>query len=132
MSTLHEERDPIRVFLAALPRLAASLESQLEQSTTAVDVAWTLCDFIGRALELDDCVVYLMEPSGEYVAQYAAWGPKRIAEKIFENRIRLKLGNGVVGSCALVGAPQLVPDTRIDPRWVSDEGGGLSELAVPM
>ena len=25
-----------------------------------------------------------------------------------------------------------MPDTRIDPRWVPDEGGGLAELAVPM
>jgi putative methionine-R-sulfoxide reductase with GAF domain len=132
MGTLHEERDPIRIFLAALPRLSASLESQLAQCTTPVDVAWTLCDFVGRALELDDCVIYLAEPGGERVVQYAAWGPKRIAERIFENRIRLKLGEGVVGSCALIGAPQLVPDTRIDPRWVADEGGGLSELAVPM
>ena len=132
MSSTHEDRDPIRIFLAALPRLSASLESQLQQCTTAVDVAWTLCDFIGRALELDDCVIYLAEPDGQRVVQYAAWGPKRIAERIFENRIKLKLGEGVVGSCALIGAPQLVPDTRIDPRWVPDEGGGLSELAVPM
>ena len=132
MWMMQEERDPIRIFIAALPRLSASLAAQLEKSTTPIDVAWTLCDFVGRALELDDCVVYLSEPDGQRVAQYAAWGPKRIAERIFENRIRLKLGEGVVGSCALIGAPQIVPDTRIDPRWVADEGGGLSELAVPM
>lgn len=132
MPAISEDRDPIKVFLSALPRLVAVLKAQLEQCGTPVDVAWTLCDFIGRALELDDCVVYLADVERTQVVQYAAWGPKRIAERVFEHRIRLNWGEGVVGTCASIGAPQLVPDTRLDPRWVSDEGGGLSELAVPM
>ena len=132
MGTLHEDRDPIRIFLAALPRLSASLRTQLEQCTTPVDVAWTLCDFVGRALELEDCVVYLVDAGGRTLTQYAAWGPKRVAERVFENHIELAIGSGVVGGCALVGAAQVVPDTRLDHRYVGDEGSGLSELAVPL
>ena len=41
-------------------------------------------------------------------------------------------GEGVVGNCALTHAPQLVPDTRLDPRYVIDHAHYLSELAVPI
>ena len=127
-----DDRDPIRVFLQALPRVIRALDAQLAQCTTPIDVAWTLCDFAGRALELEDCVVYLADRNGRTLSQYAAWGPKRIAERVFEHRIVLAFGEGIVGGCALLGAAQLVPDTRLDLRYVGDEGGGLSELAVPL
>ncbi len=133
MTVRDDERDPIRVFLAALPRVVRALDTQLKDCTTPLDVAWTLCDFAGRALELEDCVVYLVDDDdGARLTQYAAWGPKRVAERVFENHIELAVGDGIVGGCALVGAPQCVPDTRLDPRYVGDEGGGLSELAVPL
>lgn len=132
MTLRDDDRDPIRIFLGALPRVVRALDAQLGECRSPLDVAWTLCDFSGRALELEDCVVYLTDPGGRTVSQYAAWGPKRIAERVFENRIQLAFGAGVVGGCALLGAPQVVPDTRLDPRYVGDEGGGLSELAVPL
>ncbi|HVF35644.1 MAG TPA: GAF domain-containing protein [Candidatus Saccharimonadia bacterium] len=127
-----DEPDPIRVFLGALPRVVRALDAQLAGCATPLDVAWTLCDFAGRALELEDCVIYITGADGGSLSQYAAWGPKRVAERMFENRIELKFGAGVVGGCALLGAPQLIADTRLDPRYVGDEGGGLSELAVPL
>lgn len=132
MTLRDDDRDPIRVFLAALPRVTRALDAQLSVCESALDVAWTLCDFVGRALELEDCVVYLVDSGERTLSQYAAWGPKRVAERVFENRIELPIGSGIVGGCALVGAPQLVPDTRLDPRYVGDEGSGLSELAVPI
>jgi putative methionine-R-sulfoxide reductase with GAF domain len=132
MTIRDDERDPIRVFLGALPRVTRALDAQLAVCVTPLDVAWTLCDFVGRALELEDCVVYLVDVGGRTLTQYAAWGPKRVAERVFENHIELDLGSGIVGGCALVGAPQVVPDTRLDPRYVGDEGSGLSELAVPI
>jgi GAF domain-containing protein len=132
MTVRDEDRDPIRVFLSALPRVVRALDAQLAACETPIDVAWTVCDFAGRALELEDCVVYLADVERRVLTQYAAWGPKRVAERVFENRIELGFGAGIVGGCALLGAPQVVPDTRLDPRYVGDEGGGLSELAVPL
>ena len=64
--------------------------------------------------------------------QRAAWGAKRVAERLFDGSIRLLIGQGVVGTCALVGAPQMVPDTRLDLRYVVDDVRRLSELAVPL
>lgn len=132
MSSFDDAHDPIRLFLASLPRLAAVFEAQLAQCSSALDVAWAVCDYAGRALELDDCVVYLTDAAGTTVSQYAAWGGKRVARQVLENRIVLRFGEGIVGTCALTGAPQVVPDTRLDPRYVRDDAMRLSELAVPI
>jgi serine phosphatase RsbU (regulator of sigma subunit)/putative methionine-R-sulfoxide reductase with GAF domain len=47
-------------------------------------------------------------------------------------RLRLSLGQGVVGHVALSGEPLLVPDVREEPRAMRDERETLSELAVPL
>lgn len=93
-----------------------------------------MCDFVGHELGLVDCLIYLVDPNcaDGSLLQYAAWGPKRVAERVVEARIRLRLGQGVVGNCALTRAPQVVPDTRLDPRYVVDHAHYLSELAVPI
>ena len=131
-SHLDDRRDPIALFLECLPRVAAVFEGQLAQCTSPLEVAWAVCDYAGRALHLDDCVVYLTDAGGTTVSQCAAWGGKRVARQVLENRIVLRFGEGIVGTCALTGAPQVVPDTRLDPRYVRDDAMRLSELAVPI
>lgn len=123
---------PVDRFLADLSELRAQLDDRLVDCTTAEEVAWTLCEFAGRELALDDCVVYLALDQGRALAQRAAWGVKRVAARVLDAPIRLNLAQGVVGTCALVGAPQLIADTRLDARYVRDDAKRLSELAVPM
>lgn len=106
------------------------LAGKLRACATAHDLAWTVCDFAGRALELDDLIVYLADSDGRSLVQHAAWGAKRVAERMIEHRITLRIGQGIVGSCALTGITQLIPDTRLDPRYVPDDEARLSEMAV--
>lgn len=122
------------LFLARQQHLLTLLRSRLAAAGDRLDVAWEVCDFAGRELDLVDCLVYLLDPacSDGSLLQYAAWGPKRVAERVVEARIRLLPGQGVVGNCALTQAPQLVADTRLDPRYVVDHDHYLSELAVPI
>lgn len=123
---------PIDQFLHDAPYGRANLEQRLASCADLGQVAWVLCEFAGRELGLDDCVVYLTERGGRAVVQRAAWGAKRVSDRMFEGSIRLVLGQGIVGTCALIGAPQVVPDTRLDQRYVVDDVRRLSELAVPM
>ena len=125
-------QDPIVQFDRAKETLLERLDAMLAVCESSLDVAWTLADFAGRALDLDDCVIYLLDADGQSVSQYAAWGAKRCAERIFENRIRLKLGEGIVGTCAATGKAERVVDCRTDPRYVLDDAARLSELAVPI
>lgn len=106
------------------------LAGKLGACNTAHDLAWTVCDFAGRALDLDDLIVYLVDADGRTLVQHAAWGAKRVAERMIEHRITLRVGQGIVGSCALTGITQLIPDTRLDPRYVPDDESRLSEMAV--
>lgn len=119
-------------FLEVPSEVRARLDDLLAGCASADAVAWTLCEFAGRELDLDDCVVYLAFNEGRALAQRAAWGTKRVAERMMDAPLRLNLSQGIVGTCALVGAPQVVPDTRLDPRYLSDDAARLSELSVPL
>jgi signal transduction protein with GAF and PtsI domain len=123
--------DAVTRFLSRLDALLARLDSQLALATTPREVAWTVCEFTGRELNLADCVVYLPEGS-DGLRQTAAWGPKRVADHMVESGIRLSLGKGIVGDCARQLHTQRVDDTRRDPRYVRDIDLNLSELAVPI
>ena len=47
-------------------------------------------------------------------------------------RIRLKVGQGVVGAAVEQGRPILVDDVREEPRWVGTVTDAISQLAVPL
>lgn len=122
--------DVVARFLGQINMLLARLDLQLGMAATPQEVAWTLCEFTGRELNLADCVVYLRD--GDGLIQTAAWGPKRVADTMLAARRRLAIGRGVVGDCASQLRTQRVDDTRTDARYVADEEWNLSELAVPI
>jgi len=119
-------------FLANAARRLAPLDDTLAQAHSPDDVAWTLCRFAGKELELVDVIVYLCDPGGRTLTQQAAWGPKRAASRVLESRLTLAFGQGIVGRCAQLRLPQRTGDARFDPRYVPDDQSNLSELAVPI
>lgn len=123
--------DTVTRFLTRSNDLLARLDGQLDLAATPNEVAWALCEFAGRELNLADCVVYLPEGQ-EGLLQAAAWGPKRGASRVLESRIRLSYGKGVVGDCARQMRTQRVDDTRRDARYVVGDSVNLSELTVPI
>lgn len=123
--------DAITRFLERRATMLARLDEQLQDALGPEDVARALCEFTGRELNLADCVVYLPTRDGILV-QSAAWGARRGADRMLDARLRLPLGIGIVGECALLLQTQRVDDTREDPRYIRDDQPGLSELSVPM
>ena len=121
-----------RRYLADPAAAEATLSAALAASADHREAAWLLAEHAGRQLDLQDCVVYLLDPSGDALQQVAAWGPKQVAPRIFENPITLPVGHGIVGACARDRVPVLVADTRLDARYVLDDEPRLSELAVPI
>jgi signal transduction protein with GAF and PtsI domain len=120
------------LYLADPVAAEAALHTALGASADRREAAWQLAEHAGRLLDLQDCVVYLLAPSGDALQQVAAWGPKQVAPRIFENPITLPVGHGIVGACARDRVPVLVADTRLDARYVLDDEPRLSELAVPI
>lgn len=123
---------PAADFLADAAARLAALGAALDAEPSPGDVAWTLCEFAGRELDLADAIVYLTDPGGRTLTQQAAWGPKRAASRVLESRITLALGQGIVGRCARLRLPQRTADARADARYVVDDQFNLSELAVPI
>lgn len=119
-------------FLANAASRLASLDEAMEHAQSHNDVAWALCRYTGKELELVDVIVYLCDPCGRTLTQQAAWGPKRAASRVLESRLTLALGQGIVGRCAKSRLPQRTGDARFDARYVPDDQSNLSELAVPI
>lgn len=123
--------DTVTRFLERRDALLMRLDEQLQEAGDAHDAAWILCEYTGRELNLGDCVVYL-PAQPDVLTQAAAWGPKRGVESLLESSLRLPVGRGIVGECALLLQTQRVDDTREDPRYIAGDQPGLSELSVPI
>lgn len=110
----------LRKFAITLTEVKADTESLL----------WQIAAQVMGALWIEDCVIYLRE--GDWLHQRAAFGPKNPNGRIILHPIQIRVGDGVVGAAAATGKPQLVHDTRRDPRYILDDAQRLSELAVPL
>lgn len=100
--------------------------------TKTDEIVWAIIDHAIAHLDFEDCVVYLLDSEREVLEQKAAYGPKNPHDRIIINVIDIPLGQGIVGSAAKSGQPICLIDTRKDPRYIVDDVGRLSELAVPI
>ena len=117
---------------AAAEAALARLIILLRKASSAREAAWAMSSEAIAALGLEDCVVYLIDAQGSMLTQVAAYGPKLKAPKVIEHPITLRVGQGVVGACALARDVVRIDDTRRDPRYVIDDDERLSELAIPL
>ncbi len=132
-----DELEALRARCAALEARTRDLDVLRRFATAMLEVEgdvpgtlWELATQVMGALGLEDCVIYLRE--GEWLHQRAAFGPKNPMGTEILHPIRIRVGEGIVGTAAASGLPQLVPDTRVDGRYILDDAPRLSELAVPL
>jgi len=83
-------------------------------------------------LNLEDCVVYLIDESKKNLIQAAAFGNKNNAEQKIVSPIIISIGDGIVGHVAATGIPELVNDITKDSRYILDDKQRCSELTVPV
>lgn len=99
---------------------------------TVDDILWDVAKNCISRLHLEDCVIYLIDEERRVLVQKAAYGPKNPVRFEIRDPIEIPLGRGIVGSVALHGKPELIPDTSRDARYIVDDENRLSELAVPI
>lgn len=104
----------------------------LLQQSSMDDILWLVAKSAIAQLGFLDCVIYLVEESGQTLIQRAAHGPKNPVAKEILSPIAIPIGSGIVGAVAATGQPELVRDTRLDNRYILDDAARLSELAVPI
>ena len=100
------------------------------------EVAWCLIrlalqkipQLISRLTTFQAFAVYLLDPKRHDLAiAYSVGYPDEIARTL-----RVKLGQGLVGTAAQTGQPLLVNDVHADPRYVEAVPGTEAELVVPL
>ena len=94
------------------------------------DLCWDIADAIGSLAGFEDSVVYLRKDDA--LVQVAAFGLKVGPERSINSPLRIPLGQGIVGTVAQTGVPELIGDTSKDSRYIADCYDGRSELTVPV
>ncbi|MCU1385993.1 MAG: rsbU 9 [Acidobacteria bacterium] len=83
---------------------------------------------IARITKFQAFAVYLLDPRGEELSiAYAVGYPDDVVWTL-----RVKVGQGLVGTAVLEGQPILVNDVHADPRYVEAVPGSQAELVVPL
>ena len=95
-------------------------------------VVWLLAREVMGVLQLEDCVIYLLDPDQKVLIQRAAFGPKNPEGELIKDPIIIRPGDGIVGAAAALQQTERVDDTLLDPRYILDDEARRSELAVPI
>ncbi len=106
--------------------------SLLHTQTDLDDILWDVANNAVARLGLEDCVIYLLDATRSYLVQHAAYGPKNPRGREILAPLKIPVGQGIVGSVAASGEVAMIPDTRLDPRYITDDQARLSELAIPI
>lgn len=99
---------------------------------TEADILWEITRQCISVLGFVDCVIYLADESHHLLVQRAAFGPKNPRDREILSPIEIPFGRGIVGSVAVSGQPEIIADTRQDPRYLLDDAPRLSEISVPI
>ncbi|AQG78026.1 tetratricopeptide repeat protein [Spirosoma montaniterrae] len=106
--------------------------TSLYGKNTVDEILWDVAKNCIARLGFVDCVIYLLNDDQTALIQKAAYGNKNPEAYAIFNPIEIPLGEGIVGSVARTGRPEIVADTTHDPRYVVDDEIRYSELAVPL
>lgn len=96
------------------------------------EIAWEIAENVIDEFGYDDCVIYILNEEEQCLDQLAAYGPKMAKNRSVLNPIKIKLGQGIVGSVAQTGVAEIIADTTKDSRYLVDDANRLSEITVPI
>jgi len=96
------------------------------------EVLWDIVKNCSEKLNLEDCVIYLLNEKRDTLIQKSVYGNKNKGNQKILNSIEIPLGKGIVGAAAKKRKPELVNNSTKDKRYILDDAQRMSELAVPI
>ncbi|WP_103069145.1 helix-turn-helix domain-containing protein [Aquimarina sediminis] len=106
--------------------------TSLFEKNNVDEVLWDIVENCISHLYLEDCVVYMFDKEKQYLIQKASFGDKNNGEKKVVSPIKIKKGEGIVGSVAKSGKYQCIKDVTKNPAYILDDAPRMSELSVPI
>lgn len=113
-------------------RTIAYFATSLYGKNTVEEILWDVAKNCISQLGFEDCVIYLLNEEAQKLEQKAAFGPKNPDAFEIANAITIPVGQGIVGTVARTGVPEVIADTSKDPRYIVDDRRRYSEIAVPI
>ena len=107
------------------------IASKILGVTKYEEIAWNVLNSIANYLKCDDCIFYLVDTEQGVLTQIAAFGEKMYDGEIV-NLLTIPIGDGIVGTVAKTGEPELIHDTSQDERYILDINHNNSEITVPV
>lgn len=96
------------------------------------EILWDIAHNVIARTDFEDCVIYLLDEKRNVLIQKAAYGTKNPDTYEILNPIEINPGEGIVGTVAITGIPEVIHDTSKDPRYISDDAVRFSEITVPI
>lgn len=106
--------------------------TSLSTKESIEEVLWSITKDVIHRFGFVDCVIYTYDEDRLELVQQAAYGSKNPSRENIYNKIKLDLGEGIVGSVAASKKAEIIHDTSDDPRYIVDDVSRLSEICVPI
>ena len=113
-------------------RAISYFSTSLYEKESIEEVLWDITKNVIHQFGFVDCVIYTYDEEHQELTQRAAYGIKNPCQEHIHNQITLDLGEGIVGSVAASKKAEIIPNTKIDTRYVVDDCSRQSELCVPI
>lgn len=105
---------------------------QISSLNDVDDILWMIAKHVIAKFDFEDCVIYLVNQEEGHLYQHSAFGPKNPVGFEILDPIKIPIGQGIVGTVAETGRPELILDTTQDERYIVDDEIRLSEISVPI
>jgi LytS/YehU family sensor histidine kinase len=126
------DKDSKRLSFEELEDTLLYFATSITHQNSEQEIAWDLSKNCISRLGFVDCVVYFLNERKGLLQQVAAHGPKNPRQYEILSPIDIPLGQGITGTVAKSGKPEIIPDTSADPRYIVDDEARLSEICVPI
>jgi PAS domain S-box-containing protein len=113
-------------------KIVEDFASRLFGNNSVDEILWGLAHSCISQLGFEDCVVYLLNKKTGVLMQKAAFGPKNPHGQVIKNPMNIPIGHGIVGTVAVSGKAEIIPDTSREHRYIPDDTINASEICVPI
>ena len=106
--------------------------SQINRHKNEEEMLWDVAKNCISKLNLEECVIYMLDPKRDVLVQKAVYGPKNPMDQTILLPIDIPVGRGITGTVAQTQVAEIIGNTERDPRYIVDDVRRYSEITVPI